>query len=75
MKKLSALILIPLKLALTGFICLAEQVVQTPAEQVAKPPVEKVSTGLSWPQVTTILVVTTVSFGGLIMWQWIRKRR
>lgn len=75
MKKLTALILIPLESALTGFISLAEQVVQTPAEQVVQPPAEKVSTGLSWPQVTTILVVTAVSFGGLIMWQWIRKRR
>lgn len=67
MKKAKNTVLILLALIAANFSPLAGQGVQTPTE--------KVSIGLSWPQVTTALLVAAMSFAGIIMWQWIRRGR
>ncbi len=68
MKKI-AKFLTPCTLILSCFLALAraQGAVQTPAQEI--------STDISWPQVTTALLVAALSFAGIIMWQWVRKRR
>lgn len=67
MKKL-AKFLTPCVVIFSCFFALGSQkVVQTPAQEI--------TTDITWPQVTTALFVAGLSFAGIIMWQWVRKRR
>lgn len=67
MKKLTKL-LTPCVLIFSCLFALAR------AQGVVQTPTQEIPTHFSWPQVATVLSVAALSFAGIIMWQWVRKR-